>query len=244
MKNIHEDQDLIQLIQKSKRKKRWQNFFSPIIVAILAMIAMTSFYLFFFNLGPFAKNQISGIPNNHLRLNQTDIPIGQLIFDVSNTYQFNYRGENVELWVEHYQDGKQVKKERLGPTIVAEESNPSDKKNFSGSVTYGLKENRVGNNLEASTFSYAMLLNSGMGKEVIQLDDYGFDQIEGLGYSHGVQTNYQAQSFYSQSLYKIKKGAVIDLFSMTTGGILGGTTDRELQFQNVPNGFVFYLKFV
>lgn len=245
MNNKHEtpeDLELLQLVKKSHRKRRWQNIFSPLFVLFLTLFLGGFFILNYFNLGPFTGNQTAGIPDNHLRLNPTDISISQLIFDTAATYQLNYTGKNVELWLEYYQDGEKKAEKQLGPIFSTEDA--EKKRNFSGSLAYGVNDLSQFDEKEDIFLTYTMLINGASGKEVIHLSEYGFTNRNSLAWSFGVQAPYLSKVAYLRDLHRIKENQEIELFYITDSGVMHSSSERTVQFKNTPNALVIYLKFI
>lgn len=238
MENNQQDQELLKLIKKSKRKKRLQNIFSPLLVTVLLLVTCGTLLLNYFNLGPFTGDKITGIPDNHLRLNSTNSAFNQLLFDNSNEYQLNYNGHQVELWLDYYQYGERVKTEQIGP-IVAPDSEPNSKQ-FITSLAYGLHTSQE-NNIFDLTIN--INTNGAWGKQTIHLNDYGINEDSPLVYIFGVNTKIDVTVPYSDSLYQIKKGMDYDLLIITDDGTAYVSNDKKIQFEDTPNAIALYLIF-
>lgn len=238
MTTINEDQDLLKIIKQAKRKKRLHNIAYPIISVFLLLLTLTFIGLNYFNLGPFTKNDIAGIPDNHLRFDSTDFAFNKLLFDSSSSYQFNYYGNRVELRLAHYQNGVKISDEPLGP--IPEPESPKKKTNISGSLAYGIDTNAED---KASTLSLYTQFNLGSTKQQIALADYGIKETDLISYSYGVHEMNQRQSFYSKNSYKIKKDTPYDLLILRNDGITYLSKTREGRLKDVPNGLALYLIF-
>ena len=239
MNDNPQDQDLLKLIKQSKRKKRLLNIFSPLIVTFLFLLTTGTVFLNYFNLGPFTGDKIAGVPDNHLRLVSNDSVFNKLIFSSSNAYQFNYYGERVELWLEHYQNGKKIAEQQIGPTS----SSGSSFKNHEivGSLALGLNNQLL--DQESKTLSYYLEFNGASGSQVLDLKDYGIAETSFLAYSYGIHEILDFQSSYSKNSYKIEKDMPYDLLILRDDGTLYTSTKREEQFKDVPNGIAIYLIF-
>lgn len=238
MDNNQHDQDLIKLIKKSQRKKRLLNIFSPLVITFLFLLTIGILFLNYFNLGPFTNYKIAGVPDNHLRLEQTTSPFNNLLFDNSNSYQFNYYGSHVELWLAHYQYGKKKKETQIGPVIVHD--SPAEKHKITGSLAYGLN-NKTEKEQDNATLSFYFEMNGASTSDKINLAEYEFEDIS--GYSFGIRGSTDSQTIYSENIHTITKDVTYDLITLINEGPFYQTTDREEQFKAVPNALVLYLVF-
>lgn len=237
MDNNQQDQDLLKLIKKSKRKKRLQTIFSPLVLILLTLTISSTLLLNYFNIGPFSDNKIAGLPDNHLRWNQTNSAFNNLIFNLSSSYDFNYYGKHVELWFAHYQDGKKVSSKQIGP--IASYDSESKKSEIRGSLAYGM-----GNKTEEEfILSYHLEVNGASGTNQINLKDYGIKNTDLLSYTYGIYEMTNSQTFFSENTYSIEPNTTYDILVIRNDGISYMSTNREQQMKNVPNGFVLYLIF-
>lgn len=239
MNDNPQDQDLLKLIKQSKRKKRLLNIFSPLIVTFLFLLITGTLFLNYFNLGPFTGDKIAGVPDNHLRLVSNDSVFNKLIFNSSTAYQYNYYGNRVELWLEHYQNGKKIDEIQIGP--ISSPGSPSENHEIVGSLALGLNNQLL--DRESQTLSYYLEFNGASGSQVLDLKDYGIAGNSGIAYSHGIPELPNLQSFYSKNSYKIQKDTPYDLLILRDDGKGYMSTKREEQFKDVPNGIAIYLIF-
>ena len=238
MDNNQHDQDLIKLIKKSQRKKRLLNIFSPLVWILLTLTISSALLLNYFNVGPFSENKIAGLPDNHLRWNQTDSAFNKLLFNLSSSYDFNYYGKHVELWLAHYQNGQKVSDKQIGP-IVPHDSEAKNNENR-GSLAYGM-----GNKIEEEDYilSYYVEVNSAAVTNQINLKDYGINHTDLLSYTYGIYEMTNSQTIYSKNSYSIKPNTAYDILIIRNDGISYMSTNREQQMKDVPNGLVIYLMF-
>ena len=238
MNDNPQDQDLLKLIKQSKRKKRLLNIFSPLIVTFLFLLITGTLFLNYFNLGPFTGDKIAGVPDNHLRMEQTTSPFNKLLFDNSNAYQFNYYGTRVELWLAHYQNGQKMKETQIGPIIVHD--SPTEKHQIAGSLAYGLNQ-KSEKEQDNAALSFYFEMNGASTSDKINLADYAFEDI--TGYSFGIRGATDSQTIYSKNSHTITKDVTYDLITLISEGPFYQTTERKEQFKDNPNGLVLYLVF-
>ena len=109
-----DDKQFEQLVKQSRRKRILNTLFgSTLSVVILAAILLGG-YLFYWNLGPFQGEKVSGVPNGQIRsFSANEHGQASLLFDSFGSYGFNVRGKKITVYADYYEKDKLISHEEV-----------------------------------------------------------------------------------------------------------------------------------
>lgn len=84
---------------KIKHKRFFWTFLSIVLLAAIGILLS-----WYYNLGSFAEEEVSGLPDQHIRISETKQSTpSSLLFSDYESYEMNYEGRSVELRLDYYE---------------------------------------------------------------------------------------------------------------------------------------------
>lgn len=103
-----EDKELAAIVKKARRKNNRKIMFTIIFSLILFIGVPLTWYLRYYNYGPFQGDKMAGVPDNHLIQSENDNGLSSLLFDYGSHLMFNTHATSITVFVDTYHFGDRV----------------------------------------------------------------------------------------------------------------------------------------
>ncbi|MHC5250147.1 hypothetical protein [Enterococcus sp. LJL90] len=214
-----QDQEFNKLIKQSRKKNFWRTLGITLGVLIVVVILPALFFLQRYNYPPFGEHQISGLQDNHARVQEGDLGVASLLFNQSYDIQFNTDAKRISFFIETYDHGELSYSEQVFHGV------PDMNGVLSGTMKFGILR-------DAQT----LLMNLQVGGATMnfekQFSELGFatdDQLATMWYLEEGPLELDQKYYF--------------FYGNNTDHMQGGGAEsfqENLQDETIPLGIVFY----